>query len=246
MPARRTLIRAGVPFLVLPGHPVAAMRRGGTSPSSSNPARKGLMASSEDIDALVEKFEGPKQSLSGSLALLVPAVGLCMVVVAALDCLAAALLLRVWNIRRPSRQRASPGIWIAAWLSDVSVGLGGRQELAQLDHRGDSPCIAFVVCAYGWFAYDGIVSRDGILLEIAFRRHEHPVRSHSRRSGHRLAAGSDPQKCRRPAGHRLHRLSAVFGIRPVDARRHLPQGCLTGTPDRIPVALQRGRLRHPD
>ena len=125
-----------------------------------------MMKTESDIDALVEKFEGPKHALSGRLALLVPLVaftwsawqlwiaspfpfqygiGIFVDLPARGLHLAFGLLLGFLMF---------PAAWEAAkaWRNSVTLALGA---------------LAATVCAYGWIAYDGIVSRDGILLEVA-------------------------------------------------------------------------------
>ena len=123
------------------------------------------MASSEDIDALVEKFEGPKQSLSGRLALLVPAVGFVW------------SLWQLW-IASPLPFSLGFGIFVDLPARGLHLAFGLLLGFLMFPSAWEAAknwrnwitvvvaVIAFVVCAYGWFAYDGIVSRDGILLEI--------------------------------------------------------------------------------
>ena len=123
------------------------------------------MTSQTDIDALVEKYEGPRQALRGQLGLLVPAVafswslwqlwiasplpfeigfGIFVDLPARGLHLAFGLLLGFLMF---------PTVWEAgrSWRNWITVAVGG---------------LAFFVSAYGWFAYDGIVSRDGILLTV--------------------------------------------------------------------------------
>ncbi len=124
------------------------------------------MTSQTDIDALVDHYEGSRQSLRGRLALLVPmvafswslwqlwiasplpflfGVGIFVDLPARALHLAFGLMLGI--LMFPTAWEASK-----AWRNWITVALG---------------TMAFAVCAYGWLGYDGIVSRDGILLEIA-------------------------------------------------------------------------------
>ena len=123
------------------------------------------MTAQTDVDAIVGQFEGPKRSLRGRLGLLIPLVAFTWA------------LWQVWIasplpflfgfgifVDLPARGLhlafglllgllMFPSVWESAtpWRNWITVGLGG---------------IAFLVCSYGWFAYDGIVSRDGILLAV--------------------------------------------------------------------------------
>lgn len=123
------------------------------------------MASSDDIDALVEKFEGPKQSLSGRLALLVPLV---------------AFTWSAWQlwIASPLPFTFGFGIFVDLPARGLHLAFGLLLGFLMFPSAWEAAkawrnwltvsvaVIAFVICAYGWFGYDGIVSRDGILLEF--------------------------------------------------------------------------------
>ncbi len=119
------------------------------------------------VDGLVERFDGPRRALGGSLAVLVPLVafswslwqlwiasplpfefgfGIFVDLPARALHLAFGLLLGFLMF---------PSAWEAAGTSRGLITVGGG-------------VLAFAVCSYGWIAYDGIVSRDGILLEIQF------------------------------------------------------------------------------
>ena len=78
-----------------------------------------------------------------------------------------------------------PSVWESAtpWRNWITVGLGG---------------IAFLVCSYGWFAYDGIVSRDGILLAVDILGIEMPFEAILGGGRHIIIAGSNQAKRRTP------------------------------------------------
>jgi len=132
------------------------------------------MTSQIDVDDLVEKFEGPQRTLSGQLA--------CLVSLLAFAWSAWQLwiaspfpFLFGWGIFVDLPARGLhlafglalgflmfPSVWEAekTWRNGITIVLGG---------------LAFLVCAYGWFAYDGIVSRDGILLTLPVARWDIPA-----------------------------------------------------------------------
>ncbi len=132
------------------------------------------MPERNDIDSLIGKFEGTQRTLRGRLGLLVPLVafswslwqlwiasplpfefgfGVFVDLPARSIHLAFGLLLGFLMF---------PAAWESggAWRSWITVGLGA---------------LAFAICSYGFVAYDGIVSRDGVLLEVPIAGYDFPL-----------------------------------------------------------------------
>jgi TRAP transporter 4TM/12TM fusion protein len=132
------------------------------------------MTSQVEIDNLVSKFEGPGQSLSGRISILVPLVAFTW------------SLWQLW-IASPIPFETGFGIFVDLPARGLHLAFGlllGFLMFPTAWEAGKSwrnwitvgiAILAFVVCAYGWFGYDGIVSRDGILLKVPFLGWEFPI-----------------------------------------------------------------------
>ncbi len=126
-----------------------------------------------EIDALVDKFEGAGRGLSGRLALLVPAV---------------AFIWSAWQlwIASPLPFEFGFGIFVDLPARGLHLAFGlllgflmfpTVWEATRKSHNWLTlalGALAFATCAYVWIAYDGIVSRDGILLEIPVAGYNFP------------------------------------------------------------------------
>ena len=129
----------------------------GSSPTSvQNP---------QDIGELVERFAGPQRALGGPFAVIVPLVAFSW------------SLWQLW-IASPLPFEFGFGIFVdlPARALHLAFGLllgflmfptaweaaGTRRGLVTVGIG----VFAFAICSYGWIAYDGIVNRDGILLEF--------------------------------------------------------------------------------
>lgn len=117
-----------------------------------------------DVDALVEEFEGPSHALGGRLVLLVPIVG---------------FIWSAWQlwIASPLPFQFGFGIFVDLPARALHLAFGlllgflmfptiwEARSLARNWIAIALGIIAFAICAYGWIGYDGIVDRNGILLE---------------------------------------------------------------------------------
>ncbi len=132
------------------------------------------MTTQSNIDALVDKFEGPQQSLHGKLALLVPLVAFTW------------SLWQLW-IASPLPFQFGYGIFVDLPARGLHLAFGLLLGFLMFPSAWEAAkgwrswiivlvgIIAFTVCAYGWFGYDGIVSRDGILLSVAIAGWQFPI-----------------------------------------------------------------------
>lgn len=123
------------------------------------------MSTQAEIDSLVSKFEGHSQGLGGGYAMLVPLVAFTW------------SLWQLW-IASPLPFATGFGIFVDLPARGLHLAFGLLLGFLMFPSAWEATNIrrnmitvivgilAFVVCAYGWFGYDGIVSRDGILLEI--------------------------------------------------------------------------------
>ncbi len=117
-----------------------------------------------EIDALVEKYEGPEQSLQGKLTILIGIVAFTW------------SLWQLW-IASPLPFDLGIGIFVDLPARALHLAFGlllgilmfpTAWEASKKWHNWVTVTIAvtaFLVCIYGWLGYDGIVDRDGILLE---------------------------------------------------------------------------------
>ncbi|MDG2404272.1 MAG: TRAP transporter fused permease subunit [Paracoccaceae bacterium] len=123
------------------------------------------MNTETNIDALVEKFEGPGQGLTGRLALLVPIVG---------------FIWSAWQlwIASPLPFQLGFGIFVDLPARGLHLAFGVLMGFLMFPSVWEARtrgrhlftialgAIAFLTCTYVWIGYDGIVNRDGILLEL--------------------------------------------------------------------------------
>ncbi len=120
-----------------------------------------------EIDELVEKFEGPRQSLHGRLGLLVPLV---------------AFIWSLWQlwIASPLPFELGFGVFVDLPARSMHLAFGLLLGFFMFPTTWEAAksrrawitfgfgILAFSVCSYGFVAYDGIVSRNGVLLEVPF------------------------------------------------------------------------------
>ncbi len=123
------------------------------------------MSTHIDTDSLVEKFQGPQHALQGQFSLLVPAVAFGW------------SLWQLW-IASPLPFMLGIGIFVdlPARALHLAFGLllGFLMFPTLFEAKTTSrnwitvaiAVFAFSIAAYGWLGYDGIVSRDGILLSF--------------------------------------------------------------------------------
>ena len=117
-----------------------------------------------DIDTLVEKFEGPKQSLQGKFSILVGLVAFTW------------SLWQLW-IASPLPFDLGIGIFVDRPARALHLAFGLLLGILMFPSAWEAgkkwrnwvtftlAVTAFMVCTYGWLGYDGIVDRNGILLE---------------------------------------------------------------------------------
>ena len=131
------------------------------------------MPKQDDIDALVEQFEGPKRTLQGRLGLLVPLV---------------AFIWSLWQlwIASPLPFDLGFGIFVDLPARSIHLAFGLLLGFLMFPTAWESVgsrrawitvgcgSLAFAVCSYGFVAYDGIVNRNGVLLEVTFAGYDFP------------------------------------------------------------------------
>ena len=142
-----------------------------TNPIKPDPG--GPLKTETDIDGLVDKFEGPSHSLSGRLTLLVPIIGF------------------VWSawqlwIASPFPFQLGFGIFVDLPARGLHLAFGLLLGIVMFPTVWETrkrwrnwltvslAGLAFAACSYVLFAYDGIVDRNGILLEIELGRFSVP------------------------------------------------------------------------
>ena len=123
------------------------------------------MTPKADIIALVQEFEGARQSLRGRPALLLPLVAFTW------------SLWQLW-IASPLPFQFGFGIFVDLPARGLHLAFGLLLGILMFPTAWEANkrwrnwitvvlgTITFAVCAYVWLGYDGIVSRDGILLDI--------------------------------------------------------------------------------
>jgi TRAP transporter 4TM/12TM fusion protein len=114
---------------------------------------------------LLERFEGPKERLQPPFLILIPIVGFIW------------SLWQLW-IASPLPFALGFGIFTDLPARALHLGFGLLMGLLMFPTAWEGATksrnwaniglafLAFFICSYGWWGYDGIISRDGILLEI--------------------------------------------------------------------------------
>ena len=153
-----------------------------------------LMASSHDIDALVEKFEGPQRSLTGRLAL--HRAGGRFLLVGVADCGSPRPLpFMTWGFGDICRSCPLRGLHLAFGLLLCFLVFPFHRSAARTRvplYDVVLAVIAFLCAAYLWLGYHGIVSTRRDPSEPRCRRVlAVPFEADPRRRRHRAAAGSD-------------------------------------------------------
>jgi TRAP transporter 4TM/12TM fusion protein len=117
-----------------------------------------------DIDALVEKFENPERNLQGKFSILIGFVAFTW------------SLWQLW-IASPLPFDLGFGIFVDLPARALHLAFGLLLGILMFPSAWEAgrkwrnwvtftlAVTAFMVCSYGWLGYDGIVDRDGILLE---------------------------------------------------------------------------------
>ena len=131
------------------------------------------MPKRNEIDALVGKFEGPQRTLQGRLGLLVPLVAFTWT------------LWQLW-IASPLPFELGFGVFVDLPARSIHLAFGLLLGFLMFPTAWEAAgsrrawitvgcgILAFAICSYGFFAYDGIVSRNGVLLEVPFAGYDVP------------------------------------------------------------------------